>query len=75
VTRAHHFRFSSRSGRSLKIAISKAIIAVVGRELFWIAAVVVGGTLLTGDVGPVGTTLASVLPLGLIFNVLNFENG
>ena len=36
---------------------------------------VVGGTLLTGGVGSVANTLAGVLLLGLIFNVLNFENG
>ena len=47
----------------------------VGWELFSIAAVVVGGTLLTGGMGSVGATLAGVLLLGLIFNVLNFENG
>ncbi len=47
----------------------------VGWELFSIAAVGVGGTLLTGGVGSVATTLAGVLLLGLIFNVLNFENG
>ena len=47
----------------------------VGWELFSIAAVVVGGTLLRGGVGSVATTLAGVLLLGLIFNVLNFENG
>jgi galactofuranose transport system permease protein len=47
----------------------------VGWELFSIAAVVVGGTLLTGGVGSAATTLAGVLLLGLIFNVLNFENG
>ena len=47
----------------------------VGWELFSIAAVVVGGTLLSGGVGSVATTLAGVLLLGLIFNVLNFENG
>jgi len=47
----------------------------VGWELFSIAAVVVGGTLLTGGVGSVATTLIGVLLLGLIFNVLNFENG
>ena len=47
----------------------------VGWELFSIAAVVVGGTLLTGGVGSVMTTLAGVMLLGLIFNVLNFENG
>ena len=47
----------------------------VGWELFSIAAVVVGGTLLTGGMGSVVATLAGVLLLGLIFNVLNFENG
>lgn len=47
----------------------------VGWELFSIAAVVVGGTLLTGGVGYVAATLAGVLLLGLVFNILNFENG
>jgi ribose transport system permease protein len=47
----------------------------VGWELFAIAAVVVGGTSLMGGNGSVGTTLAGVLLLGLIFNILNFENG
>ena len=47
----------------------------VGWELFSIAAVVVGGTLLTGGLGSVGSTLSGVLLLGLIFNILNFENG
>ena len=37
----------------------------VGWELFAIASVVVGGTLLTGGVGSVGSTLAGVLLLGL----------
>jgi ribose transport system permease protein len=47
----------------------------VGWELFAIASVVVGGTLLTGGSGSVLTTLAGVLLLGTLFNVLNFENG
>ena len=47
----------------------------VGWELFAIASVVVGGTLLTGGIGSVGSTLAGVMLLGLVFNVLNFENG
>ncbi|GEM44542.1 ABC transporter permease [Deinococcus cellulosilyticus] len=47
----------------------------VGWELSAIAAVVVGGTLLTGGVGTVWGTLVGVLLLGMIFNVLNFENG
>ena len=48
-----------------------------GRRLgaFAIASVVVGGTLLTGGVGSVAATLAGALLLGLLFNVLNFENG
>jgi galactofuranose transport system permease protein len=46
-----------------------------GWELFAIAAVVVGGTLLTGGMGSIGFTLAGTLLLGLIFNILNFENG
>ena len=47
----------------------------VGWELFSIAAVVVGGTLLTGGVGSVVDHARGRLLLGLIFNVLNFENG
>jgi ribose transport system permease protein len=47
----------------------------VGWELFAIAAVVVGGTSLMGGTGSVGTTLAGAILLGLIFNILNFENG
>ena len=47
----------------------------IGWELFAIAAVVVGGTLLTGGAGSVGTTLAGVLLLGVLFTILNFENG
>src|SRR5277367_1919558 len=47
----------------------------VGWELAAIASVVVGGTLLTGGLGSGGATLAGVMLLGLIFNVLNFENG
>ena len=45
----------------------------VGWELTAIAAVVVGGTLLSGGKGSVGTTLVGVVLLGLIFNELNFE--
>jgi galactofuranose transport system permease protein len=47
----------------------------VGWELIAIASVVVGGTLLTGGVGSVGATLAGALLLGLVFTVINFENG
>jgi galactofuranose transport system permease protein len=47
----------------------------IGWELTAIAAVVVGGTLLTGGRGSVWTTLIGVLLLGLIFNELNFERG
>ena len=49
--------------------------AAVGYELSAIAAVVVGGTLLTGGMGSVATTFVGVLLLGLVFNILNFENG
>lgn len=45
----------------------------VGRELDAIAAVVVGGTLLTGGKGSVVTTLFGVLLLGVIFNIFNLE--
>ncbi|HZH32624.1 MAG TPA: ABC transporter permease [Pyrinomonadaceae bacterium] len=48
-------------------------VAGVGDELNAIAAVVVGGTLLTGGQGSVISTLVGVLLLGLIFNVFNFE--
>src|SRR5580698_4460904 len=47
----------------------------VGWELFAISAVVLGGTLLTGGEGSVAMTIAGVLLLGLVFNLLNFENG
>lgn len=46
-----------------------------GWELAAIAAVVVGGTLLTGGMGSVAATVAGALLFGLIFNILNFENG
>ena len=47
----------------------------IGWELFAIASVVVGGTLLTGGKGSIGGTLAGAMLLGVIFTVLNFENG
>ncbi|GEM46293.1 ABC transporter permease [Deinococcus cellulosilyticus] len=47
----------------------------VGWELTAIASVVVGGTLLTGGRGSVLNTLVGVILLGMIFTVLNFENG
>jgi ribose/xylose/arabinose/galactoside ABC-type transport system permease subunit len=37
--------------------------------------VVLGGTLLTGGEGSIAMTIAGVLLLGLVFNLLNFENG
>src|SRR3954471_8846302 len=46
-----------------------------GWELSAIAAVVVGGTLLTGGIGSVMSTLVGVLLLQLIFNLIVFENG
>jgi ribose transport system permease protein len=45
-----------------------------GWELSAIAAVVVGGTLLTGGVGSVLSTLVGVLLLQLLFNLIVFEN-
>ncbi len=47
----------------------------IGWELSAIASVVVGGTLLTGGFGSVPATVAGALLLGLVFNILNFENG
>ncbi|WP_022951082.1 ABC transporter permease [Leucothrix mucor] len=47
----------------------------IGWELTAIASVVVGGTLLTGGVGSIFATVAGALVLGLVFNMLNFENG
>lgn len=47
----------------------------LGWELSAIASVVVGGTLLTGGMGSVPATVAGALLLGLVFNILNFENG
>jgi ribose/xylose/arabinose/galactoside ABC-type transport system permease subunit len=46
-----------------------------GWELSAIAAVVVGGTLLSGGLGSVMSTLVGVLLLQLIFNLIVFENG
>ena len=48
-------------------------VAGTGWELDAIAAVVVGGTLLTGGQGGVGATLVGVLLLGVIFNLFNLE--
>jgi len=48
-------------------------VAGVGWELDAIAAVVVGGTLLTGGQGSAISTLVGVLLLGVIFNIFNLE--
>jgi ribose transport system permease protein len=48
-------------------------VAAVGWELDAIAAVVVGGTLLTGGQGGVISTLVGVVLLGIIFNIFNLE--
>ncbi len=48
-------------------------VAGTGWELDAIAAVVVGGTLLTGGQGGVGSTVIGVLLLGVIFNLFNLE--
>ena len=47
----------------------------VGWELAAIASVVVGGTLLTGGMGSIPATVAGALLFGLVFTILNFENG
>ncbi len=47
----------------------------VGWELIAIAAVVVGGTLLSGGQGSILNTLTGVLLLAVILNMINFENG
>jgi ribose/xylose/arabinose/galactoside ABC-type transport system permease subunit len=49
-------------------------VAATGLELDAIAAVVVGGTLLTGGQGGVGSTLVGVLLLGVILNILTQDN-
>jgi len=48
-------------------------VAGTGWELDAIAAVVVGGTLLSGGQGGVGSTVIGVLLLGIIFNLFNLE--
>jgi galactofuranose transport system permease protein len=48
-------------------------VAGVGWELDAIAAVVIGGTLLTGGQGSVASTCVGVLLLGVIFNLFNLE--
>jgi ribose/xylose/arabinose/galactoside ABC-type transport system permease subunit len=48
-------------------------VAGTGWELDAIAAVVVGGTLLTGGEGGAGATLVGVLLLAVIFNLFNLE--
>jgi ribose transport system permease protein len=48
--------------------------AGIGWELDAIAAVVIGGTLLTGGQGGVGPTLVGVLLLGVILNILTKED-
>ncbi|MFL6350690.1 MAG: ABC transporter permease [Bryobacteraceae bacterium] len=48
-------------------------VAGTGWELDSIAAVVIGGTRLTGGQGGAGLTLVGVLLLGIVFNVINLE--
>lgn len=54
---------------------SIATSAGTGWELSAIAAVVVGGTLLSGGVGSILGSLVGVLLLQLVFNLIVFENG
>ena len=58
---------------ALAAAYSASGVTIVGEglELDAIAAVVIGGTLLTGGAGTVGGTLAGVLLLRVIQNVIN----
>ncbi|MEP6852912.1 MAG: ABC transporter permease [bacterium] len=56
-------------------ASSGVTIVGVGLELSAISAVVIGGTLLTGGVGTTGGTLAGVLLLGVIQNIINQIGG
>lgn len=49
--------------------------AGLGWELTAITAVLLGGTLLTGGRGSIPATVAGALLIGLVFNLLNFENG
>jgi simple sugar transport system permease protein len=60
------FTFHTQSGNPLN---------GLGLELDAIAAVVIGGTLLTGGVGGVGGTLLGVLIYGTIITALNFHGG
>jgi galactofuranose transport system permease protein len=48
-------------------------VAGTGEELNAIAAVVVGGTLLTGGQGSLSSTVVGVLLLGVILNIINME--
>lgn len=48
-------------------------VAGIGWELDAIAAVVIGGTRLTGGEGGAGLTLVGVLLFGLVFNLINLE--
>ncbi len=50
---------------------SGVTIVGVGTELIAISAVVIGGTLLTGGAGTTGGTLAGVVLLGVIANIIN----
>lgn len=52
-------------------ASSGVTIVGIGLELSAISAVVIGGTLLTGGAGTTGGTLAGVLLLGVIANIIN----
>ena len=47
----------------------------LGWELFAIASVVVGGTLLTGGKGSILGIIPGILILGIMYTILNFENG
>lgn len=56
-----------------RVGVGSALVGV-GLELDAIAAVVIGGTPLTGGRGSVWTTLLGVLSLGLIGNIMNLKD-
>jgi simple sugar transport system permease protein len=66
---------SSLGGIALALYLSSGShVEGVGMELDAIAAVVVGGTLLTGGIGGMGGTFVGVLIIGLIFSITTYEN-
>ena len=65
--------FSAQAFLNLLIDNAFLVIVAVGLELDAIAAVVIGGTLLSGGVGYVFGTLFGVLTLGIIQSLIMFD--